>query len=73
MQTYIAIVEDKNFNMITFERFSCKKLKTVKKNMLSLFQNSLYRACTPGAAAVAVYKTPDGYNKEESPCMCFNV
>ena len=71
--TYIAIIQDKDFNQISFERFSCKRLQTVKENMLKLFSNSLYKACTPGAAAVAVYKTPDGYNKEEYPCMCFNV
>ena len=73
MNTYLAIIQNRDFQQITFERFSCKRLETVKKNMLSLLQNSLYRACTPGAVAVAIYRTPDGYNREEYPSMCFNI
>lgn len=72
-QNFIAIVENKNFQMITFERFSCAKVETVKKQMQELFKNSLYRACTPGAVSVSIYRTPDGYKKENYPCCCFNI
>ena len=72
-QTYIAILENKNFKMVTFERFSCVRVETVKKQMEILLNNSLYRACTKDAVSVAIYRTPDGYKKEENPCCCFNI
>ena len=72
-QNYIAIVENKNFQMVTFERFSCARVETVKKQMQELLKNSLYRACTPGAVSVSIYRTPDGYTKEENACCCFNI
>lgn len=72
-QTFIAIVENKNFEMVTFERFNCARVETVKRHMQELFKNALYRACTSGAVSVAIYRTPDGYNKEENPVCCFNI
>ena len=70
---YIAVIENKDFKQIGFERFSCKKPETVKNKMLALFQNDLYKVCTPGAVSVAIYATPDGYNRENAPCICFNI
>jgi len=72
-QTFIAYLEDQNFKMITFERFSCKRLETVINQMKELLKSSLYRACTKEAVSVAIYKTPDGYSKEDNPCCCFNI
>ena len=72
-QTYIAVLEDRDFNMVTFERFACKKAETVKKQMEALFKSSLYMACIKGAVSVAIYATPDGYSREEAPCLCFNI
>ena len=72
-QTFIVYLEDRNFKMITFERFFCKRLETVVNQMKELLKNSLYRACVKDAASVAIYRTPDGCTKEENPCCCFNV
>lgn len=72
-QTYIAIIEDKDFKQMNFERFCCKKVDTVVKNMRELFKSDLYRACSKGAVSVAIYATPDGINMEENPCACFNI
>lgn len=72
-QTFIVYLEDRNFKMITFERFFCKRLETVVNQMKELLKNSLYRACTKEAVSVAIYRTPDGCTKEENPCCCFNV
>ena len=72
-QTFIVYLEDKNFKMVTFERFNCSRLETVKRQMQELLKNSLYRVCTKEAVSVAIYRTPDGINKEETPCCCFNI
>ena len=72
-QTFIVYLEDKNFKMVTFERFSCKRLETVINQMKELLKNSLYRACTKEAVSVAIYKTPDGCTKNPAPCCCFNI
>lgn len=66
-QTFIAYIEDGNGKMMDFERFSCKRAETVRKNMTALFQNDLYRACTKGAVSFAIYATPDGYHREDEP------
>lgn len=72
-QTFIAILENKDFKMVSFERFNCSKIDTVKKQMEELLQNSLYRICVKEAVSVAIYRTPDGCTKEEKPCCCFNI
>ena len=72
-QTFIAFIIDTNNNRMDFERFNCAKVETVKRQMQELFKNALYRACTKGAAAVAIYRTPDGYHEEEKPACIFNI
>ena len=72
-QTFIAILKDKDFNMVTLERFACKRAATVRNQMESLLQNGLYRVCTKEAVIVEIYATPDGYTKEPNPCICFNI
>lgn len=72
-QTFIVYLEDKNLKMVTFERFSCRRLETVINQMQELLKNSLYRACTKEAVSVAIYKTPNGYTKDPAPCCCFNI
>lgn len=66
-QEYIVYIVNDKDRMIDFERFSCKKLATVIKHMNILFQDRLYRICTPDAVAWKVYKTPDGINRDENP------
>ena len=64
-QTYIAFFEDRAGKRIDFERFSCKKVETVKKYIRELWNNSLYRVCTKGAEIVKIYATPDGIQAAE--------
>lgn len=66
-QTYIAFFEDRAGKRIDFERFSCKKVETVKKYIRQLWNNSLYRVCTKGAKIVKIYATPDEYNTLSEP------
>ena len=65
--TFIAFFEDNAGNRITFERFACKKVSTVKKYIRELWSNSLYRVCTRGAEIVKIYATPDGYTAQNTP------
>lgn len=69
---FLAVIK-KDGKQVTFERFGCKRAETVKRQMLKLLQNSLYRACIDGADTVEIYATPDGYTKEEKPCLAFSV
>ena len=72
-QTFIADVISTTGNRITFERFTCSRPATVKKHMQQLFTNDLYKACTPSAARIEVYATPDGYNRNPEPVTEFEV
>ncbi len=73
IQTYIAFILDANKNKMDFERFSCARVETVKRQMQELFKSALYRVCTKGAVSVAIYRTPDGRNEEKKPCCCFDI
>lgn len=70
---YIVYICSNTDYVITFERFACKKLETVKRNMQKLLDNDLYRACTKGAEKIKVYRTPDGYSREEKPVLTMNI
>ena len=72
-QTYIAMIRDDAGQAISFERFTCKRAATVKKHMQQLFKSDLYRACTRGVAKVDIYATPDGYRRETTPAISFEV
>lgn len=72
-QTFIAIIRDDAGKAITFERFTCKKADTVKRNMQQLFKSELYRICIGDAATIDIYATPDGYTKEATPDAIMTV
>lgn len=72
-QKFIAYINDKHGKMITFERFSCTKVETVKAQMNKLFANDLYRVCTKGASTIDIYATPDGYTKEPNPIFTMQL
>ena len=72
-QTYIAIIFNSNGREIGFERFACKKIETVRKNMIELFNNDLYRICNKDAAQIKVYATPDGYTMIPDPLAYWQV
>lgn len=66
-QTYIAYFKDENNNLVTFERFACKRVKTAAKHIRELLDNDLYRTCVKGTKTVEIYATPDGYHIEMVP------
>jgi len=72
-QTFIAYIVNENDIMIGFERFSYKRLETVERSMKELFESELYRICNKDAKAVKIYATPDGYNRENTPALVFEV
>lgn len=63
-QTFIVYIKDVSGNMVTFERFSCKKPETVRKAMIKLFENDLYRVCNRAAKKIELWDTPNGYKTE---------
>ena len=66
-QTYIAYFKDENGDMITFERFTCKRVKTVVKSIRELLNNDLYMVCVKGTKTVEIYASPDGSHIEMVP------
>lgn len=56
-QTYIVYLVDDEGGKVDFERFSCKKIETVKRSMQQLLSNSLYRVLNKTATKLEIYKT----------------
>lgn len=56
-QTYIVYLIDNTGNKVDFERFSYKKIETVKKAMQQLLSNSLYKALNKTATKLEIYRT----------------
>lgn len=71
--TYIVYIVSENDCCINFERFSCKRIETAKRNMLKLFECELYRICNKGAKKIKIYRTPDGYNREKKPVLIMDL
>ena len=73
-QNFVAYLKDEAGNMVTFERFSCMKAETAKKQLLEVFtRSSLYRVCVKPATRAEVYATPDGYNANPIPVIIFEL
>jgi hypothetical protein len=56
-QTYIVFLVDDEGNKVDFERFSYKRIETVKRAMQQLLSNSLYRVLNKTATKIEIYKT----------------
>ena len=56
-QTYIVFLVDNKGNKVGFERFSYKRLDTVKKAMQQLLSNSLYKVLNKTATKLEIYET----------------
>lgn len=54
-QTYITCIYNEGGRQVNFERWSCKKVATVNKNMKTLFSNDLYKACNREARYYITY------------------
>lgn len=54
-QTYITYIYNEGGRCINFERWSCKRIATVNKNMKTLFSNDLYCACNREAHYYITY------------------
>jgi hypothetical protein len=73
-QNFVAYLKDEAGNMVTFERFSCMKAETAKKQLLEVFtRSSLYRVSVKPATRAEVYATPDGYNTDPAPVLVFDL
>ena len=73
-QTFIAYLQTADGKQVTFERFNCKKVSTVKNQIVKLWLNSsLYRACCKGAQVVRIYATPDGYHTAPECLVSFEL
>ena len=66
-QTFIAKVFTSEHKQIDFERWTCKRMTTVIKNMIKLYDMPLMKALnsTKEARYFVVYATPDGVNIDE--------
>ncbi len=55
-ETFRVYLSNNEIGMITFERFSCKTLKTVIKNMRILLNNELYRTAVGKIETIEYFK-----------------
>ena len=73
-QTFIAILKDADGKQTYFERWACKRVETVRKNMLKLWDIPSYRSgFNKTAKTVEIYATPDGYTEEKYPVLTFEL
>lgn len=72
-QTYISFWKDADGKVINFERWSQKRLDTVKNHNRELAQNSMMKVLNKTAVTVEIYATPDGYTQEETPSAIYNI
>lgn len=69
VMTFITIIEDENGGMVDFERFYCKRQSTVERQIRELYTEHkwIYKKYLEKGVRVACYRTPDGYNHEQTP------
>lgn len=74
-QTYISYLEDKEGKRLDFERWAYKKPSTILDKLKILYNDyySIYKDNIEKSEYVTIYKTPDGYNKEEEPEIKMNI
>lgn len=78
-QTYISHLEDKDGNVINFHRWSYKRATTVARKLKEFYSNptgiskNLHKRDLAKTKQIAIYATPDGYNKEEDPALVIPV
>lgn len=54
-ENFRVYLRDEKGNAVTFERFACKTLKTVVRNMHYLLNNDLYKIAVGNIASVEYY------------------
>ena len=59
-ENYRVFLRDENGNAVTFERFACKTLKSVVRNMHYLLNNDLYRVAVGEIASAEYYTVTAG-------------
>jgi hypothetical protein len=74
-QTYLSYIEDVNGRMIDFNRWAFKRPETiVKKHKEALEQDrTFWRKIWRDGVTLAIYATPDGYNKEPQPVITISL
>ncbi len=73
-QTYISYLQDSNGNMITFERWAYKKPGTIIRALKQLYStNYIIKRDLERAKTVAIYATPDGYNRDSKPVLLIPI
>lgn len=76
-QTYISYLEDQQKNIIDFHRWSYKKASTIVKKLKEFYQNNkdygYIKKDLEKAAQIAIYATPDGYNREKTPTLIIPI
>ena len=64
-QTFLVEIYDTQDKYLDFQRFACKRLDTVVKQMRELCKSSMYRAVTKDISYALVYETD--YDKKSPP------
>ena len=74
-QTYLSYIEDANGRMIDFNRWAFKRPETIiRKHREALARDGrFWRTMWKDGVTLAIYATPDGYNKEPQPVITISL
>ena len=74
-QTYLSYIEDASGRMVDFNRWAFKRPETiVKKYREALARDGrFWRKIWCDGVTLAIYATPDGYNKEPRPVLTVSL
>lgn len=68
-QTYVSYIENADGRMVDFNRWTLKRPETIAKKYTEALARdaSFWRKIWRDGVTLAIYATPDGYNKEQTP------
>jgi hypothetical protein len=75
-QKYISYQIDGDGKAVNFDRWSCARVETIIKAYREAYEtSSLFKMLyhKQNTARIDIYRTPDGYNKENEPCFSFSL
>ena len=66
-QTFISYLENSEGKMINFERWNYKRVNTIIEKLQWLYSHTFYKSELEKATYIAIYATPNGYDKDPQP------
>jgi hypothetical protein len=74
-QTYISYIKDASGRMVDFNRWAYKRPETIVKKYAEALAKDpkFWRTIWKDGVTLAIYATPDGYNKKPQPVITIPI